>query len=334
MLTLSSWPPELSPAGLPLRFVFSGDADGSINEMAFSDADTGALLGVRTAMDFGDVEIDASRFASRALSPRPSAASGCALAAGPGRALALRLSRGSVRPRDVTVLAASETVAPYAPQSLAGVRSIAPGERDEISLAVPACTVEARLECMCPGAVTLPLAPLEAKAGSATLTVDFDALRATLRAAGADFSRLRSVRALVAPSGGAASEFTFIPAARPAGAVRLCWLSARGAIEYCTFPRLLSDGAETERRRIAGRGPAVRCLTRRVIRAASDYLPPERLERLSGAASSPAVWRVEAGAYVPVEAEAREATFRADGFCRLELALRDVHAVPQGAFGL
>lgn len=334
MLTLSSWPPELSPAALPLRFVFSGDSDGSVNEIEFTDADAGTLLGVRTAVDFGDAEIDASRFASRALSPRPSAAAGCALAAGPGRALSLGVNRGSARPRVVTVLAAAETVAPYAPQTLAGVRTIAPGERDEISLAVPACTVEARLECMCPETVTLPLAPLEAKAGSATLTVDFDALCATLRAAGADSSRLRSVRAVLEPSGGPASEFTFVPAARPAGAVRVCWLSARGAVEHCTFPRLLSDGVQTERRRAAGGGPTVRCLTRRVLRAASDYLPAERLERLSGAASSPAVWRVEAGAYIPVEAEAREATFRADGFCRLELTLRDARAVQQGAFGL
>lgn len=109
------------------------------------------------------------------------------------------------------------------------------------------------------------------------------------------------------------------------GGCRLAWRSSAGSIEQYTFPVVKEERVETEKERITTEsGTCSREIrTSHLLTLLSAYEPTMMLQALAGILSSPQVWRVENGLYLPVEVLTDAAGIRRHGTLRnFELQIR------------
>lgn len=106
---------------------------------------------------------------------------------------------------------------------------------------------------------------------------------------------------------------------------RLAWRSSAGSVEQYTFPVVKEERVETEKERITTESGtfAREIRTSHLLTLLSAYEPTRMLQALTGILSSPQVWRVENGLYLPVEVLTDAAGIRRHGTLRnLELQIR------------
>ena len=126
---------------------------------------------------------------------------------------------------------------------------------------------------------------------------------------------------------GSAGAVAYTVVAPPAEGVRVAWRTRSGSIEHYTFPVVKSVVAEVEKTRaVGGEGYVARVVdTRQQTLLRSAYETRAVLEALAGVISSPQVWEVVQGQYVPVDVLTPKAEiYRHGEFGALEIEIRPI----------
>lgn len=124
---------------------------------------------------------------------------------------------------------------------------------------------------------------------------------------------------------GELGSLTYTVAPSPHGSRRLAWRSAAGSVEHYTFPFETVVAKQTAKKRVYGAsGRAVsRVTSERLVTLRSAFERREVMEALAEIISSPEVWLVCAGRYLPVDVVTSEVEINRNGtYDALEIAIR------------
>lgn len=261
------------------------------------------------------ISLDIAPYVRRMFDPQPAAGlSGCIADA--GRVAEVTVAVDGVRSPSRRYTPMLFDRLPRLLTTLPGRRTLAAGECDEVAFYAPAG-----------GHIHLDI---ERPAGIERTTIDLPAEdKISLFILSADSLPDDAVAAdLIFESGGRTESISYDRAVRPAGAVRLAWVAASGAIESYTFPshrRTLTVTRDAFCSRTGHRTVSRGNETRRLL--LSDYEPQALIEALEEILSARRVWCMEGGCATETEVLTAETLRRFDGpLNTLTLEIRNISA--------
>lgn len=290
-MVLTSTPADYSSAYDPNNeFRFDGVDPSVPTEIVFYDG-SGAVVGARRYAHRESITTSPQNFLQRMLNPKPYNTSGCKIVLANDRQaiLSVGYNDGANRTSNIHFTAAQGRVPnPTAFGGYEQWRTISAGECDEIAFRLPnGCTlsVECRLNgeqkgvVLCSSAITT--------SGIYVVTIDADQILAL----SPDVEQFDFV---VLMSGGVVGVIHFEVAPAPTEGVRLAWLNDEGYISYHTFRGAPTEQLHTLRSECETPNgtQTLGVESWRESSLRSGYLSTEGVERLSGIATSPRVWRV------------------------------------------
>lgn len=187
-------------------------------------------------------------------------------------------------------------------------RIIADGEADELTLLLPGAWV----------------ATVTAQGGDSTSAQSYRTTVAGLHLFRLDTRDYPQSETLIVDAG-SAGAVAYTVVAPPAEGVRLAWRTRSGSVEHYTFPVIKKIVAEVEKSRAYGAEGHISRITdsqrRTILRSA--YETRTVLEALAGLITSPQVWKITEGQYLPVDVLTPKAeVYRSGEFGALEIEIR------------
>lgn len=302
------------PAGRPVEFTVASDPAATF-DVRILDAAGGEQLGVRRFADTSEAVVDVAPCVARTLrfAPRPGRTG---LIDTSGRVRSVRLcavQAGTTRQlfshERVLYPAAEEKTLPAWLSTLPRARLIARDECDELSWLSAD-----------PLRVVVTAYDRSGDTEGCSFQTEGGGLTA-LRLRAADFPAAERIEVQAGACG--TVVYTVIPPL--AEGCRVAWRSAEGSVEHYTFPVEVSERVTARRKRVYGPDgyTTTGAETHSCRRLRSAFETREVLDALAGILSSPEVWTVEAGKYVPVDVAGEEAfTHRHGTLSCLELEIR------------
>lgn len=301
-------------------FCFDGVDPAVPTEIVFYDS-KGEVLGARRYAQRETIETSPESFLQRMLDPHPYDLRGCQIVRATDRSVALSVGYNDGANRSPVIhFTASQGRLPN-PTALGGIsqeRIISAGECDEVLFKLPKgarLAAECRFEGEESGTVMCELSI--GVADIYAVIVDADEILALNPAA-------ESFDFVVAVSGSVVGRIHYEVAPAVAGSVRLAWLNTEGFISYHTFRGAPSERLITSRSECQTQDGtqtlAVESWHESTLR--SGYLSAEGVERLSGIATSPRVWRVTAEGAEPQRLLSHAITTLGSGARQVELTIR------------
>ena len=320
-MNLTSYPTDYASAYDPNNtFCFEGADPTAPTEIIFYDGN-GGVLGARRYAQRERIVTSPQSFLQRMLDPHPYTLRGCQIVRATDRSVALSVGYNDGANRSPVIhFTASQGRLPN-PTALGGFsqeRIISAGECDEVLFKLPKgarLTAECRFEGEESGTQMCEL--FIGVSDIYAVIVDADEILALNPAAECfDF--------VVAMSGSVVGRIHYEVATAVAGSVRLAWLNTEGFISYHTFRGVPSERLVTSRSECQTQGGtqtlAVESWRECTLR--SGYLSAEGVERLSGIATSPRVWRVTAEGVEPQILLSHAITTLGSGARQVELTIR------------
>lgn len=299
-------PPNYASLRSPLIYTFSDTAARTFN-VQIIDANADEVLGIKRLTGVAHGSIDVAPFLRRNLFFFPKTGSTGFVSAG-GRAATAAIKIDSVRSQTRTFVPAFESVVPPVLLTTSlSVRMIGRGECEELTL----CTV------------TPCVVRVTAFRGAGTDQTVHTAPYAgfiLFRLNTADFPDADVIRLHIDDIGQIDYHFTGFSAGR-----RLAWRSSAGSVEHYTFPveKEVVDQVDKEEMLTQHGYHPVTIRSERHTTLLSAYEPEKVLNGLSEILSSPAVWSIEKGIYIPVAVDSAASGFRRHGTLRnIEVQIR------------
>ena len=194
---------------------------------------------------------------------------------------------------------------------MSSVRTISPGESDELTL-------------LCDEACTITVT---AQAGDSATAESYRTKSGGVLVFRLDTRDFPDAETLTVDAGKCGSvTYTVVPAV--SGGRRLAWRSSAGSIEHYTFPIEKSVTAETVKDRAYGTDGHLTAAARTERRTTlvSAYETRAVLEALSEITASPEVWLAEGGGYTPVDVTTPAAVVHRHAAVNcLEIEIRSKH---------
>ncbi len=257
------------------------------------DVDRGETLGIRRLRHLEDGLLNIAGYLSRALDPQPLPEMGMGWQLPVGRDVGVCLLSGDLLTDPCRFVASLEGLRECRLLSDLRHRSLAPGERDELSLLLPACHVEAQAS-VCGDVQRVVVAAADHGGGLLSLALDGSALVELLPA------DTEAVEMDVVVDGRPVASLCYLLGAPMSDGVRLGWLNRYGAVDYFTFRALqrhlvcdkesvmTPSGALT----VSSRGSAEWLLS-------SGYLSCHDATAVAELLCSPRVWLMEGATATP-----------------------------------
>ncbi len=279
---------------------FAGDGPVEASVCSPTAAD---VVGVKRFRPRGTVELNASPYLRRLLSPRPAPPNNTGFATPAGRSVKASVACEGVQSPERTFTAAAADLAGRTVLSTLPMRrTIAWNEYDETDFRTSGGKFVFRWRA--DGGKCEYVSPeYRISAGLVSFLLVMEEVSMRMERLGTDPATVRRLEVEVACDGQAVSSASYDIVRREDGAVRLAWLNSVGGIDQHTFPAPLSERIDLSRSRVEGPSGAFGVFgggERRVC-LTSGYLPPEWAEGVAEAVCSPLVWRMEpSGKAVPV----------------------------------
>lgn len=319
-------PPYYSSVFEPLLYRMTNIKEGVNSDVEIYTTLQQDALGVKRIAPGSAAEVNISSYMRRYISPVPFPVDSAGLFQDEGRYVVAGITcQGVMSPIRTYVGAARRVYEFEMLSSLPTLRTIAWDESDEVSFVVPNSSLTYSIELSGTKNYTFESGEYIASRGVVSITVGMPGIAGLVKNAGMvpdDFSKMR-IR--VRNVGRSIGEVEYYIRSRSAGQVRLCWFNSLGGLDYHTFCKVLSEPVAVSKKVFEGiEGYTPASIRRESYRElSSGYLPRLWVEGLSGLLSSPRVWRVEEGEFIPVDIlTAGNALYRDKLNC-MELLLRD-----------
>lgn len=286
----------------------------------------GGLLGIKRFAAGAPVEANIAGYLQKELAPQPVMSGECAFLHDAGRSVAARVRvGGEVSPQRVFT-AGIEPAGEYGLLSvLSAERELAPGQYDELSLAVPGNIMSAKI--MVAGDVDFEIAfgEFTISKGIIVFRVDAGDIASKAVMAGTSFERCTLAELVLFAGGTRIMEVRY--ALKPAAAAgkRIAWLNRLGGVDYHTF-RVVNDEtvSVTKERYLSGGAHRVASSqSSRGMEITSGYYPAAVMKALAGIACSPLVWLIEGDTAVPVDVLSEKITLDGDSLPCLRFSIRE-----------
>ena len=319
-MTFTQIPQQYAPLGGELRYTVTAAAAGTI-DLRITDTGSANLIGARRFAGSASVSFDAAPCLRRAIRFSPVTGS-TGFHVAEGRCIAAVVEAGmtpagetapangekAVSPERTFLPRRNIVAAPALLTAMSSVRTISPGESDELTL-------------LCDEACTITVT---AQAGDSATAESYRTKSGGVLVFRLDTRDFPDAETLTVDAGKCGSvSYTVVPAV--SGGRRLAWRSSAGSIEHYTFPIEKSESVETTRQRAYGaEGHLVaRTRTERRTVLVSAYEPRAALEGLSEVLSSPDVWLAGDDGYTAVDVVTEKSVLHRHGAVTcLEIEIR------------
>ena len=309
-MTFTQIPEQFAPTGEALVYRLTTEADVTL--IHIRDAASDALLGAKRYVGAGEITFDIAPIVRRALHFSPTDGH-TALYSATGRNITVRVEAAAdntqvVVSDDRTFLSVRSAVtAPALLTTLPAERLIARGEADELTLLT----------------ATADKLTLTAQRGGnvvSTRSYDLPAGESLFRLNTADFADAETITV----DAGVCGRVNYTLISPVAGGCRLAWRSSADSVEHYTFPVEKSTELDVAKTLAYGRQgySASKTQVERKRLLVSAYETPAMLDALAEIIASPEVWRIENGAYVPVDVLTGSCTVKRDTVGTLEIEIR------------
>lgn len=299
-------PPNYASLRSPLIYTFS-DAEARTFDVQIIDVGSDEVVGVKRLTGITQGSVDVAPFLRRNLFFFPKTGSTGFVSAG-GRTVLGTIEIDNARAQTRTFVSASEAVVPPALLTTSPpLRTIGRGECEELTIctATP-CVVHVTAYKGAESKQTLHTAPY---AGFTLFWLNT-----------ADFPNADVIRLDINDIGQINYYLTGLSTGR-----RLAWRSSVGSVEHYTFPVEKEVVDKVEKKEVfTQQGPRPMTIrSERRTTLLSAYEPEKMLKALSEILTSPAVWSVENGIYIPVIVDSAASGFRHHGTLRnMEIQIR------------
>ena len=322
-MTFTQIPQQYAPLGGELRYTVTAAAAGTI-DLRITDTGSANLIGARRFAGSPSVPFYAAPCLRRAIRFSPVTGS-TGFHVAEGRCIAAVVEAGmtpagetapangekAVSPERTFLPRRNIVAAPALLTAMSSVRTISPGESDELTL-------------LCDEACTITVT---AQAGDSATAESYRTKSGGVLVFRLDTRDFPDAETLTVDAGKCGSvSYTVVPAV--SGGRRLAWRSSAGSIEHYTFPIEKSVTAETVKDRAYGTDGHLTAAARteRRMTLVSAYETRAVLEALSEITASPEVWLAEDGGYTPVDVTTpAAAVHRHAAVSCLEIEIRSKH---------
>lgn len=299
-------PPNYASLRSPLIYTFS-DAAARTFDVQIIDVGSDEVVGVKRLTGITQGSVDVAPFLRRNLFFFPKTGPTGFVSAG-GRTILGTIKIDNTRAQTRTFVSASEAVVPPALLTTSPpLRMIGRGECEELTL------------CTSTPCVVRVTAYKGVESNQTVHTADYAGF-ALFRLNTADFPNADVIRLDIDDIGQIYYHFTGLSTGR-----RLAWRSSVGSVEHYTFPIEKEEVEKVEKEEMLTRqGPRPMTIrSERRTTLLSAYEPEKMLKGLSEILTSPAVWSVENGIYIPVIVDSAASGFRRHGTLRnMEVQIR------------
>ncbi|WP_281511631.1 hypothetical protein [Alistipes finegoldii] len=301
-MTFTQIPQQYAPLGGELRYTVTAAAAGTI-DLRITDTGSADLIGARRFAGSASVSFDAAPCLRRAIRFSPVTGS-TGFHVAEGRCIAAVVEAGmtpagetagetapangekAVSPERTFLPRRNIVAAPALLTAMPSVRTISPGESDELTL-------------LCDEACTITVT---AQAGDSATAESYRTKSGGVLVFRLDTRDFPDAETLTVDAGKCGSvSYTVVPTV--SGGRRLAWRSSAGSIEHYTFPIEKSVTAETVKDRAYGTDGHLTAAARTERRTTlvSAYETRAVLEALGEITASPEVWLAEGGGYTPLD---------------------------------
>lgn len=301
-MTFTQIPQQYAPLGGELRYTVTAAAAGTI-DLRITDTGSADLIGARRFAGSASVSFDAAPCLRRAIRFSPVTGS-TGFHVAEGRCIAAVVEAGmtpagetagetppangekAVSPERTFLPRRNIVAAPALLTAMPSVRTISPGESDELTL-------------LCDEACTITVT---AQAGDSATAESYRTKSGGVLVFRLDTRDFPDAETLTVDAGKCGSvSYTVVPTV--SGGRRLAWRSSAGSIEHYTFPIEKSVTAETVKDRAYGTDGHLTAAARTERRTTlvSAYETRAVLEALGEITASPEVWLAESGGYTPLD---------------------------------
>ncbi len=292
------------------------------------DTDAGETLGIRRVRHLEEAVLNITGYLTRALNPRPLPHDALGWVEPVGRDVGVCLACGDLLTDPCRFVASLEGLQVGTLLSDLRRRTLARGERDELSFLLPACHVEAHALPAGGAQGRVVVAAADHGGGLLSLAIDGSTLLHQL------------------PEGSGAIELEIVVDGRPLTSLhyllgvelhdglRLGWLNRYGAIDYFTFRSLQRHLVSDKERVLTPSGALVVSSQATVEHSiSSGYLSCRDAEVVAGVLSSPRLWLIDGSEAIPHEVTNQRIEMSShDHLCELHFTLRASHPTPYQTF--
>lgn len=283
------------------------------------------LLGVKRFQGGGTVAVNIAGYLKREFAPEPVRDGGTGFVFDPGRSVVAYVRAGGITTAIRYFAGAQNGVGESELLSLIpGERTLAPGEFDELSIAVSEGVLIAEIEVEGGRAFAFGPGMSRNLKGVVTLRVSADDIAARAAERGIDYGECESATVSVRHQSGMVREARYRLRHESAlGSVRLAWLNSLGGIDYHTFDILNEESVKVVREGfLSERGyDTLSVSTEKIVDITAGYHPAAMMAALGEIVSSRYVWMLEGGRAVKVRVVNDSVTLRADKLTNLKLKI-------------
>lgn len=189
-------------------------------------------------------------------------------------------------------------------------RNIGWGERDEVSIMVPAATLNCKVVLSGAGIAQNERfihesSPTKHTEGVSAMSVVMSDISRRVKTAGGDITKFDSMEVIMNADGSEVTRLYYDIVNPDKRAVRLCWLNRSGGIDFYTFGCAVAQHSKTDRSVLKTNNGflPVGLEEEKLVEVVSGYIPESFTEGVMEVLSSPLVWQVSNDVFTPVIVE-------------------------------